>query len=216
MEFIKNHFYKLTKEIPVKQLFQMPSWYLNWDNGAAYYSYYGNSNMYGSYTTSAYDSNGNMTISNVSPYEASKRFTLGRIYQAFSKTALFDDMGCTCSLDGNEIECFEEVDIGLNEISKRFMEKQINSGKMAFQFNFLADNMVVLKMTLNGKHSTCVALMDVMGQVNEMLHNAYIALRKAYIDKFKTSLEVNYRWSTLMGGNQYIYDIETSGVLGRL
>jgi hypothetical protein len=76
--------------------------------------------------------------------------------------------------------------------------------------------MVVLKMTLNGKHSTWVSLMGVMGQVNEMLHNAYIALRKAYIDKFKTSLEVNYRWSTLMGGNQYIYDIETSGVLGRL
>ena len=214
MEFIENHFYKLTKEIPVKQLFQMPSWY----NGAAYYSYYGNSNMYGygSYTISTYDSNGNMIISNVSMYDASKRFTLGRIYQAFSKTALYDDMGSMYSLDGNEIECFEEVEIGLNEISKKFMEKQINSGKMAFQFNFLADNMVVLKMTLNGKHSTWVSLMGVMGQVNEMLHNAYIALRKAYIDKFKTSLEVNYRWSTLMGGNQYIYDIETSGVLGRL
>ena len=214
MEFIENHFYKLTKEIPAKQLFQMPSWY----NGAAYYGYYGNSNMYGygSYTISTYDSNGNMIISNVSMYEASKRFTLGRIYQAFSKTALYDDMGSMYSLDGNEIECFEEVEIGLNEISKKFMEKQINSGKMAFQFNFLADNMVVLKMTLNGKHSTWVSLMGVIEQVNEMLHNAYIALRKAYIDKFKTSLEANYRWSTLMGGNQYIYDIETSGVLGRL
>jgi hypothetical protein len=214
MEFIENHFYKLTKEIPVKQLFQMPSWY----NGAAYYSYYGNINMYGygSYAISTYDSNGNMIISNVSLYEASKRFTLGRIYQAFSKTALYDDMGSVYSLDGNEIECFEEVEIGLNEISKKFMEKQINSGKMTFQFNFLADNMVVLKMTLNGKHSTWVSLMGVMGQVNEMLHNAYIALRKAYIDKFKTSLEVNYRWSTLMGGGHYIYDIETNGVLGRL
>jgi len=206
MEFIDNHFYKLTKEIPVKQLFQMPSW------PYAYYGYYGNGNMYGSY-----GSYGSYTISNdVSPYEASKRFTLGRIYQAFSKTGLYDDIGYICYLDENEIECFEEVDIGLNEISKKFMEKQINSGKMAFQFNFLADNMVVLKMTLNGKHSTWVSLMGVMGQVNEMLHNAYIALRKAYIDKFKTSLEVNYRWSTLMGGNQYIYDIETSGVLGRL
>ena len=210
MEFIKNHFYKLTKEIPVKQVIVMPSGFTN-----AYYGIYGNS-IYGSYTISTYDSNGNMTISNVSPYEASKRFTLGRIYQAFSKTALYDDVGCMYSLDGNEIECFEEVDIGLNEISTRFMEKHINSGKMAFQFNFLANNMVVLKMTLNGKHSTCVSLMGVMGQINEMLHNAYIALRKAYIDKFKTSLEVNYRWSTLMGGNQYIYDIETSGVLGRL
>ena len=98
----------------------MPSWY----NGAAYYSYYGNSNMYGygSYTISTYDSNGNMIISNVSSYEASKRFTLGRIYQAFSKTALYDDMGSMYSLDGNEIECFEEVEIGLNEISKKFME----------------------------------------------------------------------------------------------
>lgn len=212
MEFIKNHFYKLTKEIPAKQLFQMPSWH----NGAAYYGYYG-SNMYGSYTISTYDSNGNMTISNVSMYEASKRFTLGRIYQAFSKTALYDDMGSMYSLDGNEIECFEEVEIGLNEISKRFMEKHINSGKMAFQFNFLANNMVVLKMTLNGKHSTCVSLMGVMGQINEMLHNAYIALRKAYIKKFKTYVEVNYRWSTLMGGgSNYIYDIETNGFLGRL
>ena len=192
MEFIENHFYKLTKEIPVKQIFQIPSW-----NGATYYSYYGNINIYGSY--------GSYTISNdVSPYEASKRFTLGRIYQAFSKTALYDDMGSMYSLDGNEIECFEEVEIGLNEISKKFMEKQINSGKMAFQFNFLADNMVVLKMTLNGKHSTWVSLMGVMGQINEMLHNAYIALRKAYIDKFKTSLEVNYRWSTLMGGKIYL------------
>lgn len=205
MEFIENHFYKLTKEIPAKQLFQMPSWH----NGAAYYGYYG-SNVYGSYTISTYDSNGNMTISNVSPYEASKRFTLGRIYQAFSKTALYDDMGYMYSLNGNEIECFEEVEIGLNEISKKFMEKQINSGKMAFQFNFLSDNIVVLKITLNGRYSTCVSLMGVMGQVNEMLHNAYIALRKAYIDKFKINLEVNYRWSTLMGG----YDIETSGYFG--
>jgi len=212
MEFIENHFYKLTKEIPVKQLFQMPSWY----NGAAYY---GNSNMYGygSYTISTYDSNGNMIIPNVSPYEASKRFTLGRIYQAFSKTALYDDMGSLYSLDGNEIECFEEVEIGLNEISKKFMEKQINSGKMAFQFNFLSDNRVVLKITLNGKHSTWVSLIGVMGQVNEMLHNAYIALRKAYIEKFKINLETNYRWSTLMEDSQYIYDIETMGAfVGRL
>jgi hypothetical protein len=212
MEFIENHFYKLTKEIPVKQLFQMPSWY----NGAAYYSYYGNSNMYGygSYTISTYDSNGNMIISNVSPYEASKRFTLGRIYQAFSKTALYDDMGSMYSLDGNEIECFEEVEIGLNEISKKFMEKQINSGKMTFQFNFFLNDMVVLKMTLNGKHSTCVSLMGVMEQVNEMLHNAYIALRKSYINKVKNNIETSYKWSTLMGGNQYIYDIETRGVFG--
>jgi hypothetical protein len=89
------------------------------------------------------------------------------------------------------------------------MEKQINSGKMAFQFNFLSDNIVVLKITLNGRYSTCVSLMGVMGQVNEMLHNAYIALRKAYIDKFKINLVVNYRWSTIMGGSQYIYGIET-------
>ena len=54
---------------------------------------------------------------------------------------------------------------------------------MAFQFNFLSDNIVVLKITLNGRYSTCVSLMGVMGQVNEMLHNAYIALRKAYIVK---------------------------------
>ena len=192
MEFIENHFYKLTKEIPAKRLFQMPSW----NNGSTYYGYYG-SNVYGSYTISTYDSYGNMTISNVSPYEASKRFTLGRIYQALSKTALYDDMCYIHPLNGNEIECFEEVEIGLNEISKKFMEKQINSGKMAFQFNFLSDNKVVLKITLNGRYSTCVFLMGVMGQINEMLHNAYIALRKAYIDKF--NLEVSYnRWSTLM------------------
>lgn len=208
MEFIENHFYKLTKEIPVKQQFQIHSCY----NGANYYGYYGTSNMYGygSYTISTYDRNGNMTISNVYPCETYKRFKLGRIYQAFSNTALYDDMGCMYSLDGNEIECFEEVEIGLNEISKKFMEKQINSGKMAFQFNFFADDVVILKMTLNGKYSTSVSLMGVMGQVNEMLHNAYITLRKSYIKKFKTSIEVNYRWSTI------IYDTETNGVLGRL
>lgn len=213
MEFIKNHFYKLTKEIPVKQLFQMPSW-----NGSTYYSYYGNNNMYGygSYTISTYDREGNMIISDVSPYEASRRFTLDRIYQAFSNTALYDDMGYMYSLDGNEIECFEEVDIGLNEISKKFMEKQINSGKMAFQFNFLANDMVVLKMTLNGKYSTWVYLMGVMGQENEMLHNAYIALRKSYINKVKNNIETSYKWSTIMGGGHYIYDTETNGVLGRL
>ena len=187
MEFIENHFYKLTKEIPSKRMF--------WNNGSTYYGYYG-SNVYGSYTISTYDSNGKMTISNVSPYEASKRFTLGRIYQALSKTALYDDMCHIHSLNGNEIECFEEVEIGLNEISKKFMEKQINSGKMAFKFSFLDNNKVTLKMTLNGKHSTWVYLIGVMGQINEMLHNAYIALRKAYIDKF--NLEVSYRWSTLM------------------
>ena len=187
MEFIENHFYKLTKEIPSKRIF--------WNNGSTYYGYYG-SNVYGSYTISTYDSNGKMTISNVSPYEASKRFTLGRIYQALSKTALYDDMCYIHSLNGNEIECFEEVEIGLNEISKKFMEKQINSGKMAFKFSFLDNNKVTLKMTLNGKHSTWVYLIGVMGQINEMLHNAYIALRKAYIDKF--NLEVSYRWSTLM------------------
>ena len=73
------------------------------------------------------------------------------------------------------------------------MEKQINSGKMAFKFSFLDNNKVTLKMTLNGKHSTWVYLIGVMGQINEMLHNAYIALRKAYIDKIKTSIETNYR-----------------------
>ena len=192
MEFIENHFYKLTKEIPSKRIF--------WNNGSTYYGYYG-SNVYGSYTISTYDSNGKMTISNVSPYEASKRFTLGRIYQALSKTALYDDMCYIHSLNGNEIECFEEVEIGLNEISKKFMEKQINSGKMAFKFSFLDNNKVTLKMTLNGKHSTWVYLIGVMGQVNEMLHNAYTALRKAYINKIKTSIETNYRWSTLMGGD---------------
>lgn len=196
MEFIENHFYKLTKEILAKQLFQMPSW----NNGAAYYGYYG-SNVYGSYTISTYDSNGNMINSDVSLYGASKRFTLDRIYQAFSNTALYDDMGYIYYFDEYEIECFEEVEIGLNEISKRFMEKHINSNKMAFQFSFLDNNKVTLKMTLNGKHSTWVYLIGVMGQVNEMLHNAYIALRKAYINKIKTSIETNYRWSTLMGGD---------------
>lgn len=196
MEFIKNHFYKLTKEIQVKRLSQMPN-----RNGAAYYSYYGNSNMYYSYTISTYDRGGNMINSDVSLYEASKRFTLDRIYQAFSNTALYDDIGNIYYFDEYEIECFEEVEIGLNEISKRFMEKHINSNKMAFQFSFLDNNKVTLKMTLNGKHSTWVYLIGVMGQVNEMLHNAYTALRKAYINKFKTSIEANYRWSTLMGGD---------------
>lgn len=196
MEFIKNHFYRLTKEIQVKRLFQMPN-----RNSAAYYSYDGNSNMYYSYTISTYDRGGNMINSDVSLYEASKRFTLDRIYQAFSNTALYDDMGYIYYFDEYEIECFEEVEIGLNEISKRFMEKHINSNKMAFQFSFLDNNKVTLKMTLNGKHSTWVYLIGVMGQVNEMLHNAYTALRKAYINKIKTSIEANYRWSTLMGGD---------------
>lgn len=196
MEFIKNHFYKLTKEIQVKRLSQMPN-----RNGAAYYSYYGNSNMYYSYTISTYDRGGNMINSDASLYEPSKRFTLDRIYQAFSNTALYDDMGYIYYFDEYEIECFEEVEIGLNEISKRFMEKHINSNKMAFQFSFLDNNKVTLKMTLNGKHSTWVYLIGVMGQVNEMLHNAYTALRKAYINKIKTSIEANYRWSTLMRGD---------------
>lgn len=215
MEFIKNHFYKLTKEIPLKQLFQMPSMY----NGVAYYShynYYGNSNMYGNVSYTTYDREGNMIISSAFPYETSKKFTVGRIYQASSSTSLYNDMGNICYLDDNESECFEEVKIGLNEISKKFMEKQINSGKMAFRFNFFNDNMVVLTITLNGKHSTRVSLVGVIGQVNEMLHNAYIALRKSYINKVKNNIETSYKWSTLMGGNQYIYDIETSGVLGRL
>ena len=184
MEFIKNHFYKLTKEIQVKRLFQMPNW-----NGTAYYR---NSNMYYSYTISTYDRGGNMINSDVSLYEASKRFTLDRIYQAFSNTALYDDMGYIYYFDEYEIECVEEVEIGLNEISKRFMEKHINSNKMAFQFSFLDNNKVTLKMTLNGKHSTWVYLIGVMGQVNEMLHNAYIALRKAYINKFKMGGDIRY------------------------
>lgn len=209
MEFIKNHFYKLTKEIPVKQLFQIP----RWRNGGTY------NNIYSAYTIyTSYNGTGNTINSNTSSYEASKRFTLGGIYQAFSKTALYDYMGHMWSFDGNEIECFEEVEIGLNEISKRFMEKHINSGKMAIKFDFLDNNnLVTLKMALNGKHSTWVSVIGAMGQVNELLHNAYIMLRKAYIEKFKTYLEVNYRWSTIMGGDRhYSHDIETNGVLVRL
>ena len=201
MEFIKNHFYKLTKEIPVKRLFQIP----RWCNGGTYYDYYD------TYTISTYHNGTRHTInSNTSSYEASKRFTLGGIYQAFSKTALYDYMGHMWSFDGNEIECFEEVEIGLNEISKRFMEKHINSGKMEIKFNFLDNNnLVTLKMVLNGKHFAWVSVIGAMGQVNELLHNAYIMLRKAYIKKFKTYLEVNYRWSTIMGGNRrYSHDIE--------
>lgn len=193
MEFIKNHFYKLTKEIPVKQLFQIP----RWCNGGTYYDYYD------TYTISTYHNGTRHTInSNTSSYEASKRFTLGEIYQAVSNTALYDYMGHMWSFDGNEIECFEEVEIGLNEISKRFMEKHINSGKMEIKFNFLDNNnLVTLKMALNGKHFTWVSVIGAMGQVNELLHNAYIMLRKAYINKIKTSIETNYRWPTLMGGD---------------
>lgn len=87
---------------------------------------------------------------------------------------------------------------------------------MAFRFNFFNDNMVVLTITLNGKHFTRVSLVGVIGQVNEMLHNAYIALRKSYINKVKNNIETSYKWSTIMGGSQYIYDIETNGLLGRL
>lgn len=193
MEFIKNHFYKLTKEIPIKRLFQIP----RWCNDGTY------NNIYSAYTIyTSYNGTGNTINSNTSSYEASKRFTLGGIYQAFSKTALYDYMGDMCSLDGNEIECFEEVEIGLNEISKRFMEKHINSGKMEIKFNFLDNNnLVTLKMALNGKHFTWVSVIGAMGQVNELLHNAYIMLRKAYINKIKTSIETNYRWPTLMGGD---------------
>ena len=138
-------------------------------------------------------------------------FTIGRIYQASSSTALYDDTTNRYSLEENEIECFEEVEIGLNDISKKFMEKQINSGKMEFQFNFLCDNsMVVLKIFLNGKYSTWACLMGGIELINEILHNTYTELRKTYIEKFKGQLQSQYNWSKLMGGYNYAYDIETA------
>jgi hypothetical protein len=116
------------------------------------------------------------------------------------------------SLDENESDCFEEVEIGLNVISKRFMEKHINSGKMSFQFNFLNEDMVVLKISLNGRYSTWVSLMGGIREINEMLHNGYAALRKSYIEKFRINLEIQCRWAKLMPwGENYLYDLETRG-----
>ena len=209
MEFIENHFYKLTKEIPKKQSYEKPTWF----NGG-YYGIYGNVyNSYSSYTLSNYDGTGNMIISQVNPYEACNRFTIDNIYQAASSTSLYDDTGCPFTLDKEEIECFEEVDIGLSEISKKFMEKQINSGKMLFRFTFYNDNMVVFNISLNGKYHTSVSLMGTIDRINEMIHNAYTELRKSYIKKFKTNLEITCRWATLMG-NSYIYDLDSRGFFG--
>lgn len=206
MEFIENHFYKLTKELPAKQVIAMPNGFTN-----AYYGIYGNSNIYGSYTISTLDSNGNMTVSNVSPYESRARFTIGRIYQASSSTVLYDDTANRYYLEENEIECFEEVEVGLNDISKKFMEKHVNSRKMDFQFSFIIDNsIVVLKISLNGKYGTWACLMGEIGQINEILHNTYTELRKNYVNKFKGQLQTHYNWSKLMGGYNYAYDIETT------
>lgn len=216
MEFIKNHFYKLTKEIPAKQVIAMPSGFTNaYSSGFtnAYYGVYGSSDIYGSYGSyaiSTYDREGNM----VSPYEARARFTIGKIYQASSSTALYDDIANRYYLEENEIECFEEVEIGLNDISKKFMEKQINSGKMDFQFSFLTDNsMVVLKISLNGKYGTWACLMGGIGQINEILHNTYIELRTSYIRKFRTNLEITCRQARLMGGHNYVYDMFVGRVI---
>ena len=209
MEFIENHFYKLIKEMPKKQSCEMPTWFNN-----AYYGIYGNVyNSYTSYSISSYDGTGNMIFSQVNPYEACKRFTIDNTYQAASSTSLYDDTGCPFTLDKEEIECFEEVDIGLSEISKKFMEKHINSGKMRFHFRFYNDNMVIFDIFLNGKYHTSVSLMGTIDRINEMIHNAYTELRKSYIKKFKYYLEANRRWATLMG-NSYIYDLESRGIFG--
>ena len=203
MEFIENHFYKLTKELPAKQTIAMSS---------GFYGIYGGSTYY-TYTISSIDSDGNMVVSNKSPYESRARFTIGKIYQASSSAALYDDTANRYYLEENEIECFEEVEIGLNDISKRFMEKHVNSRKMDFQFSFLSDNsMVILKLSLNGKHSTWVSLMGVTEEINEMIHNAYKELRKAYVKKFKGELQAHYTWPKI--ANPFIlnaYDLETAG-----
>lgn len=210
MEFIENHFYKLIKEMPKKQSCEMPAWF----NGG-YYGIYGSNayNSYGSYTISSYDGIGNMIFSQVNPYEACKRFTIDNTYQAASSTSLYDDTGCPFTLDKEEIECFEEVDIGLSEISKKFMEKHINSGKMRFHFRFCGDDMVVFDVFLNGKYHTSVSLMGTIDRINEIIHNAYTELRKSYIKKFQYYLEANHRWARLIG-NSYLYGPESRGIFG--
>jgi len=208
MEFIENHFYKLIKEIPKKQSCEMPNWF----NGAYHYGTYGN--VYSSYTISSYDSTGNIIISQANPYEACKRFTIDKTYQAVSSTSLYDDTGCRFTLYHEEIECFEEVDIGLSEISKKFMEKQINSGKMVFYFTFYNDKMVLFTISLNGKYHTSVSLVGTIDKINEMIHNAYTELRKSYIEKFKKDLETTCRWATLMGNRPIYYDLESRGIFG--
>jgi hypothetical protein len=209
MEFIENHFYKLTKEMPKKQSCEMPAWF----NGA-YYGIYGSSvyNSYGSYTISSYDGTRNMIISQVNPYEACKRFTIDNTYQAASSTSLYDDTNIPFTLDKEEIECFEEVDIGLSEISKKFMEKHISSGKMLFNFRFYNDNMVIFNISLNGKYHTTVSLMGIIDEINEIIHKGYTELRKSYIKKFKYYLEVNHRWARLID-NSY-YGPESRGIFG--
>lgn len=217
MEFIENHFYKLTKEIPKKQSCEKPTWF-------NYYGIYGNVyNSYGSYTSYDIEGNMNKIISQVqvNPYEACNRFTIDNTYQAASSTSLYDYTCVPFTLDEEEIECFEEVDIGLSEISKKFMEKHINSGKMLFHFRFYNDNMVMFNISLNGKYHTSVSLMGTIDKINEIIHNAYTELRKSYIKKFKTNLEITHNWVTLMGsscatlmGSSYIYDLDTRGIFG--
>lgn len=208
MEFIENHFYKLTKELPKKQLIAMPSGFTNANTDIC-----GNSNMCGSYSISTFGSNCNMIASYVYTYESSAMFTIGRIYQASSSIALYDDTGNRYYLKENEIECFEEIEVGLNDVSKKFMEKHINSRKMEFKFNFLNDNsMVTLKLSLNGKHATWVCLIGIPDEINEMIHNAYKELRKAYIKRFKGELQGQKLWQLYpINGNGYVCDIETAG-----
>lgn len=136
MNIIKNHFYKLTKELP----------------------------------------------------ESCEEFTFGKIYQAASNISLYNNMWDWHKLTENETECFEEVDIGFNEVSKRFIEKQVNSNKMEFRLFFWGYNTIILKLYLNGIYRNGVSLVGMPDKINDLLYKAYIALRREYTKIIKSTM----------------------------
>lgn len=180
---IKNHFYRLIKNLPIRYTID--------------YEVFPNNSL-GSYEVSNYV----LTYSNASGayyYTANQQkihFTKGYIYQAISPSSLYNDYKLPCHLKEDEMDCFEEVDIGISQTIKIFLDKTIDENKIKVCIYF-ADDKVYVGMTVWTKYGWSSSLVSGnVKDINALIMLAYKKLKEYEAKKVGKSMGLLKRISS--------------------
>lgn len=197
MEFKRNRFYRLKVELEGEKIF-IPHLLTT----TSYYDEVGtkdtvpSSNLYGTYGTyGVYQfSNTALNYNNLGEnnyydegyfYVLKRKFTIGNIYQALGKNLILNDEQQTIGLRDDEITCFEEVDIGLTDEMKKFIdnEKEIN---VTFHFNLPNNNTIHIYIDRCNRYFNCNSAVDAnFENINDMIYKGYQLLRNDYARQIK-------------------------------
>lgn len=125
------------------------------------------------------------------PDDYSPNFIVGEIYQAFNKQFIYTEFGLI-KIDSYFYSHFEEVDIGLSDVSKRFIDKHYKSNKINFRFIF-SGSKVGIRMQLSGITIYSTISCDIK-DINEGLYDAYHELRNEYTYRHLLPLFTKKHW----------------------